>query len=392
MVCRTLRLTEYQPREVRLRRADVDALFATGVFEVRPVEQPLRYRITAQGVAGVLLTPNLRIVIGPKIPKANLLLLLDPDAPPDTVSDATTPEPGTEAIDFLARQVAAAMRYQAAHGLSRAYVESTDRLPYLQGRLDVAAQARESRALRMQFHVSRDDFTADTPLHQLTKATAASVLASPFVFAATRAALQAALIGYAEVTSVKLDLHALDHLPVEQLDKPSQLLCDLCRMLAHGLRPGASSGAVTGPAFLLDLEQTFERYVEHGLRAHVPAALDTQPEFLYHKPAPPGQPPIIGRPDFVVRGNGRLTCVIDAKWKALDGPPAAADVHQVLAYAAGLDCKNVWLVYPGRRSTTWRYELSRSDVTLTLHTLRVVGTREKCDASMRRLARAIGAP
>jgi hypothetical protein len=118
--------------------------------------------------------------------------------------------------------------------------------------------------------------------------------------------------------------------------------------------------------------------------------LEVQREFCYHAPVPAGQPPLTGRPDFVLRRDGTAVCVLDAKWKALDGPPPAADVHQALAYATGLGCRDVRLVYPGRRGAAWRYDLTESDVTLTIHTLRVVGPREKCERSARNLGRKIG--
>jgi 5-methylcytosine-specific restriction enzyme subunit McrC len=392
MAARTLRLTEYRPREVRLRRADVDVLLAAGpAVEVVPTRERHRYRIIAQGVAGVLLTPNLRVVVRPKIPAANLFILLDPDAPRETVLDTSAPEPGTEAIDFLARRLADGMRSRAATGLRRGYVERTDRQPFLQGRLDVAAQARESPAARDRFHVTRDEFSADIANHRLIKATAEAMLASPFVSPNARTALRTALGGYAEVSSVGLDPAAFDDLRLDRLSEPDRPLLDLCRLLARAMRPGDRPGHVAAPAFLLDLERVFERYVERGLQAGLSAGgLEVQREFCYHAPVPAGQPPLTGRPDFVLRRDGTAVCVLDAKWKALDGPPPAADVHQALAYATGLGCRDVRLVYPGRRGAAWRYDLTESDVTLTIHTLRVVGPREKCERSARNLGRKIG--
>ena len=130
---------------------------------------------------------------------------------------------------------------------------------------------------------------------------------------------------------------------------------------------------------------------ERGLRSGLPpGVLEAQSEFIYHAPVPAGQPPLAGRPDFVVRRDRGVRSVLDAKWKALDGPPPAADVHQALAYAAGLGCRDVRLIYPGRRYLAWRYELVESETVLTVHTRRVVGPREKCERSVRRLLRAIG--
>lgn len=386
MTPRTLRLTEYQPRVARLRRADADALLADPrrAVEVVPTREQHRYRLTPRGIAGVLFTPNLRVVIRPKIPRANLFLLLDPDAPPDLVPAGA--EPGIEAIDFLARRLADGMRNRAAIGLRRGYVERADRQPFLQGRLDVAAQARETPAGRDHFHVARQEFSPDSPFNRLPKATAEALLASPFVSPAVRDPLRAALAGYADVLSIPLDLRAFDTITFDPLTEPERPLLDLCRLLATAMQPG--DGEAPGPAFLLDLERVFERYVERGLRTvH---DLEAQREFRYHRPVPPGQPPLAGRPDLVIRRDGRVACVLDAKWKALDGPPPAADVHQALAYAVGLSCRDVRLVYPGRRWASWRYDLTESDVSLTVHTLRVVGDRGRCLRSVARLAESLG--
>jgi 5-methylcytosine-specific restriction enzyme subunit McrC len=382
---RTARLTEYRPREVRLRRADVDFLLGPGrgVIELVPTTTFGYYRLTAGGFVGVLHAPTVRFVLRPKVPRTNLYHLLDPDAPPDHAPDSTHPELGSEALDFLARRLAAGMRQQAAAGLSRGYVERSDRQPFLQGRLDVTAQVREPPTARDRFHVTRDEFTTDLPVHQFPKATAEAVLASQFVSAATRTLLRDALTGYADVTSACPDAAALAHVP--DADRP---FLELCRLVAGALKPGEAAGPTAGPGFLIDMERVFERYVERVVRAAAPNVV-AQAEFRYHGPVPVGQPTLVGRPDTMIRQAGRVRCAIDAKWKQLDGPPPAADVHQALAYAVGLGCPDVRLVHPGRRSAAWRYDLTEGDVTLTVHTLRVVGPRAACERSARRLGRAL---
>jgi 5-methylcytosine-specific restriction enzyme subunit McrC len=388
----TLRLSEYRPREVRLRRADVDALLAhpNKPVEVIPMHLRARYRLTAQGFAGVICTPNLRVVLRPKIPAANLFLLLDPDGPPLVVADSTAAEPGTEALEFLARRLATEMRSRAAAGLRRGYVERSDQQAFLQGRLDVSAQARETPAGRARFHTTRDEFSADLAVHRLPRATAEVLIGSPFISPSARSALRAAVDGYADVPAGRIDLAAFDERSWDRLSDADRQLVDLCRLLVGALQPGESAGTIIGPSFLIDLERVFERYVERGLWGGLPAgSLDVQREFVYHGPVPAGQPTLTGRPDFVVHHGDRVHCVLDAKWKPLDGPPPAADVHQALAYAAGLGCRDVRLVYPGRRYHEWRYELVERDATLIVHALRVVGPREKCRRSVLRLLKSV---
>jgi 5-methylcytosine-specific restriction enzyme subunit McrC len=276
------------------------------------------------------------------------------------------------------------MRTRAAAGLRRGYVERTDQQPFLRGRLDVAAQSRETPAARTRFHTAREEFSPDLPVHRLAKATAETLLTSPFVTTDTRAALRLATAGYAEVPAGPVDPVALDARPADA-DRP---LIDLCRLLVNGLRPTDTAGDTTGPGFLLDLERVFERYVERGLRTAM-GSLEVQREFVYHAPVPAGQPTLTGRPDFVFRRGGRVSAVLDAKWKALDGPPPAADLHQALAYATGLGCRDVRLVYPGRRYQVWPYEMTASETKLIVHALRVVGPTEKCAGSLERLRNAL---
>jgi 5-methylcytosine-specific restriction enzyme subunit McrC len=202
--------------------------------------------------------------------------------------------------------------------------------------------------------------------------------------------LQAAVAGYAEVPSASLDPTAFDAPSAARLSDADRRLLELCRMLVQAIQPGEGGGPLAAPAFLLDLERVFERYIERGLRAGLPAgSLEVQREFAYHGPVPAGQPALTGRPDFIVLRERQVRCVLDAKWKALDGPPPAADVHQALAYAAGLGCGDVRLVYPGRRYRAWRYEMTSGTLVLTVHTLRVTGDRTCCARSVDRLRRAL---
>jgi 5-methylcytosine-specific restriction enzyme subunit McrC len=391
MDLRTIRLVEYRPRAVRLLRADANFLLANArhAVEIVPTGELRQYRLTAQGVAGVVLTPNLWIAIRPKIPRANLFHLLNPDSPPELLPDRSAAEPGTDAIDFLAGRLAAGMSERAARGFDHSYVEESGRQQFLQGRLNIAAQLRQSPTTRDHFHVTRQEFSPDSLLNRLPKSVAEAITASPFISPQTRAALRAAIAGYDSVQSVPLNIADFDHIVFDQFTELERPFLDLCRLLAESIQPTDKSGDTSRPGFLINLERVFEKYVERVLRVHIPG-IETQREFVFHRPTRDRQPALTGRPDIVIRSNGKPKCVIDAKWKSLDGPPPAADVHQALAYAIGLGCKDVRLVYPGGRWSTWRYEMAQSDVSLTIHALRVVGPREKCEQSMRRLVKSVG--
>jgi 5-methylcytosine-specific restriction enzyme subunit McrC len=171
-------------------------------------------------------------------------------------------------------------------------------------------------------------------------------------------------------------------------------LLDLCRLVAECLSPAENAGAVACPAFLLDMERVFERYVTAGVvRAFAGSdryCVAVQPSHhVSHAVA--GQPDLVMRPDVTLALDSRTVLVLDAKWKRLGQSPLRTDdVYQVLAYCTALDVRRAVLVYPGRRDCAWTYALTQAPVQLTVRKLRVVGSREACGRSLQRLARRLG--
>src|SRR5262249_14512321 len=180
-------------------------------------------------------------------------------------------------------------------------------------------------------------------------------------------------------------------------------LFDLCWLLFEGLRPGEHAGSIRCPAFLLDMERVFERYLTDGIRracADGPLRVAVQPLIAVNESAP-RRPDLQMRPDILLlqerpphpqplspetgaRGEekGSLASalgkgeqpllVVDAKWKRLvRSPLVTEDVYQMLAYCAGLGVRRAVLVYPGRRDRRWGGALGRFPLTTGSPTLRV---------------------
>jgi 5-methylcytosine-specific restriction endonuclease McrBC regulatory subunit McrC len=387
-------LTERVADECRLSAADVDFLLDRhrGHVELLPTRRRGRYRLTPTGHVGTIVAPDTRLVIRPKVPVENLFHLLDPAAPLPTVADSAAVEPGTEALDFLAGRLACLLAERAAAGLHRAYAERVEQGPFLHGRLDVAAQLRDPAGRRDQLHCRYEEHSIDVPCNQVPRATADLVLRSPLVADGVRAALRRSLQDYAGVASVPLGPDTFQAAEPDRLTEAYRPLLELCRLLADGLDPQEDAGAVTCPAFLLDMERVFERYVTAGVvKAFADDARYTvalQPLHRANEPVA-GQPDIPMRPDVVIEREGRRPVVVDAKWKRLGRALVTADVYQVLAYATALGAGRAVLVYPGRRDRTWTYTFPRTPLALQVHTLRVVGPRERCQRSLTRLRRLL---
>jgi 5-methylcytosine-specific restriction enzyme subunit McrC len=394
-LARTILLRERIPRECRLSRADVDLLLAEHRphVEVVPTHCRGRYRLTPTGHVGTIVLPTRRLVIRPKIPLANLFHLLDPTSPPPVIDDRPETVVGTEALDFLAGRLAVLLGERAAAGLHRGYAERSGRGPFLQGRLDVAAQVRDGGARKDALHCRFEEFTADVPCNRVPKAVAELVLRSPLAGERARSLVRQSLGGFDGVQAAALGPDGFAQAEPDRLTEAYRPLLDLCRLLADGLAPGGREGATTGPAFLLDMERVFEGYVTRGIVESFAGRgryrVDVQPRHVANRPVA-GQPDIHLRPDVVLVRDGEPQVVVDAKWKDLAGAPLVTDdLYQVLAYCTALGVGRGVLVYPGRRDRTWDYEMVGAPVWLTVRTLRVVGDREAFARSLRRLGRGL---
>jgi 5-methylcytosine-specific restriction endonuclease McrBC regulatory subunit McrC len=391
---RTLVLTERVPVECRLTAADVDFLLAghRAHVEVLPTRRRGRYRLTPTGHVGTLVAPDSRLVIRPKVPVENLFHLLDPTNPLPVVADATTVAPGTEALDFLAARLAHLLAERAAAGLHRAYTERAEQGRFLHGRLDVPAQLRDPGGSRDRLHCRYEEFSIDVPCNQVPRATAELVLRSPLVADGVRARLRDVLRDFTGVTSLALCPENFAAAAADRLTEAYRPLLDVCRLLADSLRPQKDAGPVACPAFLLDMERVFERYVTTGILAAFAGNSDctvtVQPLHRAHD-AVASQPDIPMRPDLVIERDECRPLVVDAKWKRLGRAVVTADVYQLLAYATALGAGRAVLVYPGKRDRTWTYVFPAAPVMLLVRTLRVVGSRDRCVRSLERLGRML---
>ncbi|MCI0464343.1 MAG: McrC family protein [Gemmataceae bacterium] len=401
----TFSLTERTSTECPLSPEDVEFLLTAhrGHLDLVPTHQRDLYRLTPRGHVGTIVAPHCRLLIRPKIPLENLFFLLDPaDTPPPT-PDHTTTTPGSELLDFLAAHLAQLMTDRATHGLHRAYVERDLHGPFVQGRLDLPAQLRDAHGRKDRIHCRHEEFTLDMPCNQVPRATADLVLRSPLLGDTVRAALRRALAPFAEVSPVPLGPDSFALAAADRLTEPYRPLLELCRLLADSLGPSEAAGASPCPAFLLDLERVFERHVTahcvaawHGQET-VPQqrgdargrwSVDVQPLFRPHPPVA-GQPDVTMRPDLMLTCDGRKALVVDAKWKRLRSL-ITSDLYQILAYCAVLGVDHGALVYPGRHNRAWEYRFAESPIRLTVHTLRVVGSRASCRAAAQKLARKLG--
>lgn len=387
---RTVVLTERRSAVRRLPRADIDDLarYFRHVVDVTPTFDRGVYRLTARGYVGSFRTANVRWEVRPKLPWESQRWLTGLRSGFGGPSADDMGSIGGLA-DLLAGRLADLIRERAEAGLLRDYAERQALEPAVRGRIDLPRQLRDARTPSL-FHLVADEFTPDVVWNRLPKAAARRLLDHPGLGAEARARLADAVGAFEGVSDAAPSAEELDRLHFDRRSEPYRPLVAFSRLvLGQSVPPGDAANA----AFLINLEHLFQCHVGELLAR--PGALragwsiEAQPDVVLS--ATGTLAPVTLRPDLLARDpRGRPASVWDVKWKSLAAAgPDAADVHQILAYAASLGLRTAGLVYPGRRFAVGWYTIADASITLRVVRLRLVGSPGRRDRSMARLARLV---
>lgn len=379
MTRRTVALVERRTRTVRLPRGEVDFLLghARNAIEVTPTFERRVYRLTARGHVGIIDGPKGRYTIAPKIPWPNVCMLLG--ARPKTADEDAEPEGGLLAA--LANEFADRLDAVVRSGLVAGHGEEETTSKFMRGRLRAAEQMRDAaaRAFPDRFHVDAPVFDLHTAWNRVPRATASALLRRGGLPEAVRRRVELAAVPLAAVPDIPATDTDFATAYAEPRAAAYAPLLDLCRVILDGLKAANPLGTDAG-AFLVDLGKAFERYLATGLQRALTErpgwAADVQPRFSL------GETDLV--PDIIVRHDGAVRAVLDAKWKAVE--PEAADLHQVLAYATLTGSDHVGLVYPGLTDARGQLTTPDGRVRVSVFRLRVVGSAGKLARSLSWLA------
>ncbi|HEX2029171.1 MAG TPA: hypothetical protein VHF25_14350, partial [Nitriliruptorales bacterium] len=384
-----IELDEHESVVVRLDADSARALqvAAAGGLTVTPAAEPGTFQVVAAHYVGAVGAGSVEVRIRPKVPVDNVLYLLT--AWWDRRwwrSEAASYAPSEVSAAFVAL-FADAVTQLLRRGVRPDYVEVVDDLDTIRGRVDLTGQFRRP-GLLVPVTCRFSELTVDTPANRYLKHAVLMALRVPGAWRATRRQLRhalAALDGVAD-DPPRADLPRRMHFT--RLDRPYEPVLQL----AHVVRSGAGitdvAGDISAAAFLLDMNQVFERFVEDRLRALLAGDLLVDGQVADHIDEQ-GSVPI--RPDLVLRDvGGTIVYVGDAKYKlSRDGLGRAADYYQLHAYCTRFGLDEGVLIYgteeggaPPPRSITTRGDAVR------LRTLRLplMGTPTDLDAAVAAIA------
>lgn len=213
---------------------------------------------------------------------------------------------------------------QVKRGLGREYLPRTETLATLRGRIDVTETVKTRAVLRRQMVCDYDEFSIDTPMNRILKATM-RLLARSDIDKTRRKELRGLLVYFADVADIDL-MHVDWHLRFNRNSQAYRMLMNVCWLVAEGLLQTQNSGSVRLADFLDEqrMSRLYEKFIleyyrrEHPeLRAEAPYikwALDDDPR---------GTGAIGGALDMlpamhsdVMLSQGNDVLIIDAKYYA----------------------------------------------------------------------------
>jgi len=360
----TVTLREWETRRLELTRWQAGRLQDTPWLSVTPDPEDGYWIVTAKQWVGGFTLDELRVIVRPKINPQNLFLLLEVGLPPDAwlpeaMEYAETDDLLSALISFFARTAETTI----ARGHYHSYRHEEADLLALRGRLDFQRQFRRG-GLLVPMACSYDDFTADVAENRYLKAAMRQATRVAGVPLEDRRRLMRLLVALEDVADVPVDADDIDRINFTRLNDHYLPVIRLARLILANLTLQDQHGDTIASAFMLDMNNLFERFVTERLRAELSGRLEVEGQA--RSSLDTGRRVSI-RPDLEFKRHGVRVGVADIKYKLRDtdetsvstdtSEPASpsyagsevwasnADYYQLLAYATALDHLTGTLIY-----------------------------------------------
>jgi 5-methylcytosine-specific restriction enzyme subunit McrC len=249
------------------------------------------------------------------------------------------------------------LRQELLRGLERAYLQHEVNLRCFKGKLLVARQALHNSAHRERFYCRFDEFSDDTLMNRIFRASC-RVLLEVTRTPATQDVLRQCLLLLDFVSDTEIQEADFARIALNRQNERFEDVLRFCRLLLAGRTPTIQAGGTRTFSLLFDMNKVFERFVAAFLRRYVAqrfASVQVLPHAGHqkrHLMESNGAGVLRLEPDILVEGPGDHRLVMDTKWKLLApglrgrGGVAETDLYQLYAYTRRYGCARSVLLYP----------------------------------------------
>jgi 5-methylcytosine-specific restriction endonuclease McrBC regulatory subunit McrC len=330
-----------------------------------------RYSICSHGLIGELRLKNVCLQIRPKISRAHLAYLLGFDRKVEEFSASDQPF----WTELLAIRFCDLLEARHREGFHQEYVELTDQQKFIRGRLDLSQASRQPNPT--EFRCETSELTLDHAWHQFLQEAVVRLTRIPLA-SPVRDRVRAAQSWFAGVS--KLSRENLSRLRRESPPLGYGPLIELAKLIWSTINTVGQE--------LFDLEMLFEQFLQRNLSRDLPDCSVVREPTLEAEPVRSGKP-LKFFPDVVIRRGDESLLVLDAKWKRFYHEPFPEDLHQVIAYGAMTNAREVRLIFPGKRFASWEYRLPKSKMKLRVQRLNIASSFEEMERDWKRFVKSV---
>ena len=244
-------------------------------------------------------------------------------------------------------------------GSERSYISQEKNLRTFKGRLVINRHVLHNSGHRERFYCRFDEFSDDTVMNRVFKATC-KILLTTTTTPATQDSLRHCLL---VLDGVRDELITEKHFRQVQFTRQNDRFLEIfnfCRLIHSGLSPNASAGGERTYSLLFDMNAVFERFIAAFIKKQVMKRLPGYELFpqarhnrRYLLQSSTGKGVLQMAPDILIRDPAGKHLVIDTKWKRLkptstgnQGNVSSGDLYQLYAYTHRYDCHQSFLLYP----------------------------------------------
>ena len=179
----------------------------------------------------------------------------------------------TEDFDNAAELCAAILKrgvsLQLKRGLGQEYVNRTEALSSLRGKIEVTESVKSQAVWRRQLVCSYDEFSVDTTMNRVIKATVALLVRSD-ISRARKKSLKKLMVFFADVRDI--DLHTVDwNMRFDRNNRTYRMLMAVCWLVVKGLLQTQSDGSTRMMDFFDEqrMSRLYEKFIlEYYRREH----------------------------------------------------------------------------------------------------------------------------
>ena len=174
--------------------------------------------------------------------------------------------------DMFAAILGKGVAQQLKHGLYREYVNTSDNLTTLRGKLDIQGTIQNKLQHRQKLYCDFDELSENNLMNQVIKTTMTLLIKQGNVKIENKSVLKKDLLFFDSVDYIEPSAIKWDRIRYQRNNQSYKMLLNICRLVIDGLLLSTEQGMIKMATFLDDqrMSHLYEKFILEYFRYHHP--------------------------------------------------------------------------------------------------------------------------